>query len=52
METTYMKKALISGVTGQDGSYLGRVSFRQRLRGARNKTACFFVKHTEGRSPV
>ena len=30
-----MKKALITGITGQDGSFLGRIPARQRLRGAR-----------------
>ena len=31
-----MKKALITGVTGQDGSYLAESS-RKRLRGSWNK---------------
>ena len=38
-----MKVALITGITGQDGSYLGRAFVRKRIYGTWYQKKKFFV---------
>ena len=39
------KVALITGITGQDGSYLAEIFTGEGLRGSRYCTSCFHFKY-------
>ena len=43
------KRALITGITGQDGSYLGRAPAREGLRSAWRHSPCIDVQHRPDR---
>ena len=44
-----MKRALITGITGQDGSYLAELLLEQGLRGARHRPPLQLVQHRAAR---
>ena len=52
MPTQLSKTALITGITGQDGSYLAELLLRKGLQSTWDQAARFLVQHQPDRSPL